>query len=65
MLTNVDEVTRTRKFENERVTHVIYTTGNNVMSMNCDNSSYGARNCHTTTQSPSGSVTFADPEAGR
>jgi hypothetical protein len=42
MIPYMEEMPHTRNVENERINHVIYTTGNDVICMNCGNTSHDA-----------------------
>jgi hypothetical protein len=60
IIPNMEKMPHTFKVEHDGVRHAIYVTSDNVTYINYPKSGYVARNCHTTAQSTSGRITFAD-----
>jgi hypothetical protein len=65
IIPNMEKIPHTINVQHDEVSYVIYVTCDDITCTNCHKPGHVAQNCHTTTQTRSGPITFADLAAGR
>jgi hypothetical protein len=65
IIPNMEKIPHTINVQHDGVSYVIYVTCDDITCTNCHKPGHLAKNCHTTTQTRFGPITFADLAAGR